>query len=696
MKKYTPGFYKLPESINKLRETALERQMQPPKNYNYTTIDAKTWAAHTEGEGWLIWRARWASERMKNMPLETLPGELIVGRPAHLEPSEQELEQTRQTLSTMPPISGGDQGHFHPDYQKLFTLGVRGIITEIQQKRTQTADPDKITFYNACEIAMNGFTQYCLNAAESAQQAGNKEAAEVCRSIAVNPPTTFREAIQLMYLTIVALTFGEDHYLTNPGRMDQTLYPHYKNDLEAGRITPEEALDLISSLYIQMNMIVQAGLAISVLVGGRDERGKDVTNQLTYLCLEARLATRLVYPTVGICWHEGTPEALTEYGCLAIATGIGDPAYFNDQLIAEGLRDHGVSIPDSYNYMNSTCVEIKVAAACNIWVASPYYNLPKNLLETLAEEPSTFDELNQKAKQNIAAKIKKEAEELDRAWKGRYHTGCFPFASCLTKDCIERGLDFDRGGPRYHWVENSMVGLANLADSLIAIKKLVYENKEITLAELSEALQADYRGHEPLLRRIQATIPKYGTDTDEVDAIASEWADYLQTTTETNIIGGHRYVPGFFCWIMHEKLGSETGATPDGRRAGQAFSDGAGAAQGREKAGPTASVLSTTKWSHKRALGGLVQNMKFSKTSLKDQAGIMALKAIIETYLKRGGFEIQINTVDAQELRQAQKHPEKYADLVVRVAGYSDYFTHLNPGMQEEVIARTQHDTCCG
>ena len=264
-------------------------------------------------------------------------------------------------------------------------------------------------------------------------------------------------------------------------------------------------------------------------------------------------------------------------------------------------------------------------------------------------------------------------------------------ASCLIADCLGNGRDFDSGGACYNWVENSFVGLANLVDSLSAIRHFVYESAELTLDEFGEILVTDFAGQESFRRRIERELPKYGNAHDEADELAVEWAEFLADTTESHTVGLHRYVPGFFCWIIHEKFGSETGATPDGRPAGFPLADGAGAAQGRELNGPTASILSTTKWSHKRALGGLVHNLKLSGNLVNDQRGLSALRSLIETYMRRGGFEIQVNVVSTAELREAQVHPDRYADLLVRVAGYSDYFVHLTTNMQEEVIKRTEH-----
>jgi len=700
-----------PEIAN-LRDTALQLHRTGMHGIpTISLIDAQSWSEHTEDEDWLIWRARRTAARLKKMPIALSSGERIIGRPGFRPPTPEEakeIEGVQEILRTIPPYPGGDSGHFHPDFEKLFQLGVRGIREEIQSRMDVATAEEKRTFYKACDIAIQGLSEYIKRVADEcervADEAGEDEAkqwfelARICRYVSIEPPSTFHEAIELMYLAIIALWHGEDHGLTTPGRMDQTLRPFYEVDLAAGHITRDDALELISCLYIQLNMILGPGSAESVMVGGRDGNGEDVTNELTYLCLAARMATQLVYPTVGLAWHEGTPSELTDFSCRMLRTGIGDPAFFNDELISSGLRDHGVSEEDSYNYMNSTCVEIKVVGASNMWVTAPYFNCPQALLEVMnfaadgsIPEPDTFDELSTHVKERLAETVQGAAKGLDQVWHRRAETGCFPLASCLISDCLERGLDFDRGGARYNWVENSFVGLANLVDGLVAIDELVYDSKELSLPEFRNILQANYEGHEDLRQRIINRIPSYGNDNGKVDALAVEYAEFLEETTESNIVGLHPYVPGFFCWVVHESFGAGTGATPDGRLAGFPLADGAGAAQGRDKAGPTASVISTTKWNHKKVLGGLVHNVKFSKSALSTDSGLAGLRNLIETYLRRGGFEIQVNVVSADTLRDAQAHPENYADLLVRIAGYSDYFVHLNPNMQAEVIARTEH-----
>ena len=699
-------------AIAKLRDAAL--QWQHAGGGTLVTrplVDARAWAERPHGEDWLVWRARRTAARLRAMPIGLDPGERIVGRPELrpcTEAEEKRLAVAQPILDAIPPYPGGDAGHFHPDFHKLFRLGVRGIRDEIQSRYKRTRSRKKRTFYQACDRAIQGLTDYANRVADRCEQAAADgygddpaewaERARICRHVATEAPTTFHEALQLMFLASMALWFGEDHGLTSPGRMDQTLRPFYEADLAAGRLTRDEAVELIACLFIHLNRVLHAGSAVAVMVGGRDADGNDVTNELTYLCLAARLATRLIYPTVGLAWHEQTPPELIDFACRLLSTGLGDPAFFNDELISVGLRDHGVAEPDAYNYMNSTCVEIKVVGASNMWVTAPYFNCAQALLDVMGgvaggdlPEPGTFEELNRQVRDRLAGQVGEAAERLDDVWRRRADTGCFPLASCVISDCLERGQDFDRGGARYNWVENSFVGLANLVDGLVAINHLVYQSNELSLAKFHDILEADYQGHEPLRQRICNRLPTYGNDEDEPDILAVEWADFLSDATESNTVGTHRYVPGFFCWVMHERFGSQTGATPDGRKAGFPLADGAGPAQGRERCGPTASVLSTTKWSHRNALGGLVHNLRLAKELMGTKEGLVGLRAIIETYMRRGGFEIQVNVTSAADLRDAQQHPERHRDLLVRVAGYSDYFVHLNRNMQSEIIARTEH-----
>ena len=692
----------LPVGICSLRDECLAVHARPWVCLPELEIaDAVAWANRPTDEPWLTWRARRFAARMAMVPINVQVGECIVGklafRPATAD-DEANLAEARKVLETVPPFPGGDSGHFHPNYEKIFRVGVNGLLEEIDQRRAAKGSD---AFFDACRIAMESFRTYMTRVADACDIAADDDAdlanmAAMCRALRHSPPQTFHEACQLMHLVLVASQV-EGHYLTNYGRMDQTLRPLYEADLAAGRCTPQRALELVSMLYVQLNRLVPPTLADAVIVGGLTGEGRDVTNDLTYICLAARLATRLCYPTVGLAWHEQTPDELMEFAVNMLGTGIGDPAFFNGPVISSGLRDHGVSMPDSHNFMNSTCVEIKTVGNSNVWVACRYFNLPGTLLEVMAGEADgttapaeNIEELSGRIRSLLTREIGITADQLTEVWAARPIHGGFPFASCIIDDCLARGLDYDSGGCRYNWAEVSFVGLANLTDAIIAIADLVYTRRELTLAEFYHICEADFAGHEPLRQRIMNRLPKYGSDDVAADALAAEWARFIMDATEARMAGPHRLVPGFFCWVMHGRLGAETLATPDGRHAGTALADGAGPAQGRDTAGPTASVRATTTWPHKQALGGIAHNLKFAPALFSDQAGRRGVRHVIETYLRRGGFELQINVVGTETLRAAQAAPENYRDLIVRVAGYSDYFTALTPSLQDEIIRRTE------
>ena len=279
----------------------------------------------SEGEDWLTWRARRAAERLAAIPVALSPGERLVGMPDLRAPTPEEtdeMERIQEVLKSIPPFPGGDAGHFHPDFEKLLRVGVRGIREEIRSRMEGSATCEQRTFFRACDAAIQGLSVYARRVADACDRAASadergatawRRLAAICRRVSTEAPASFHEAIELVFLTIIALWYGEDHGLTTPGRMDQTLRPFYEADLAAGRIAPGEALDLICCLYIQLNMILMPGSAVSVMVGGRDRDGNDATNGLTYLCLAARMATQLVYPTVGLAWHEGTPPELADF-----------------------------------------------------------------------------------------------------------------------------------------------------------------------------------------------------------------------------------------------------------------------------------------------------------------------------------------------------------------------------------------------
>ena len=524
--------------------------------------------------------------------------------------------------------------------------------------------------------------------------------AEICQRIAHQPPQTFREALQLLWLAVQGSQWGDRIGLVNPGRLDRILWPYYQADLAAGRLTREMALELIECLYLLLNEFIPDGLAISVMVGGREAAGQDVTNDLSYLCLEAVCRTNLIYPTVGICWHAGTPEALIDLGTELIVAGHKQPAFFNDEAIQRGLRLYGVPAEEACDYINSTCVEITPCGSSNVWVASPYFSTCKILLDEIesqaasVEPAASFDVFLAAYRQRLARHID-EAVQVNNADRlVRQKVGGKPLQSLFTRDCLDRGRDIDDGGARYNWVECSFVGLANLVDSLHVIREEVYAARRMDLAALSAVLKSNFEGHEKERQRWLRGHPKYGNDCTMVDSLMQTIMDFIAEECARQRIepDGSPFVPGAFCWIMHEQLGRECGATSDGRVAGFPFADGCGAAQGRELHGPTAAVLSVTSWNPDALIGGAAFNMRFNKNLFNTPDTLPKLKYLVLTFLRRGGFETQINVLDHNILKEAQKNPENYRDLIVRIGGYSDYFTRLSPQMQAEVILRTEYD----
>ena len=698
--------------ITLLRERALASR---PSFYGLTTLlraDAyKRWGHLATERNWPLWRARCVQHVLENVPMAVAPEERIVGRIPVLDHEpwmEQRVRQAEQVLSVLPPWPGGDRDHFAVDFEKVFSLGIGGLLAGISSYKGAARDADKRMFYESCEVAVGALGtlvgRFAAQAREAAHRAGEEErraeltvTENTLRNLISGPPRTFREALQLMLLTMLALNVGERHILNVPGRPDRTLHRFYAADVQGGRLTRQDALELICEFYIQMNNYTPRGLAQSVMVGGTDSADRDVTNELSYLFVEALKHVRLAYPTVGICWNEQTPEELVHLGCELIREGLGSPAFFNDRLIARGLQGYGVSPKDSHSYVNSTCVEITTIGNSNQWVASPYYNVCQSLLNVMRKARDgelaglhNTDELIELVTKELRVEVTGAAAELSKSWEARKKFGLMPLQSALTADCLARGLDIDREGARYNWVECSFVGLANLADSLAAIDKLCFEDRELSVGEFYDLLERDLEGCKGLRERILNSMPKYGNDDEKVDALAARLTSIFAELCRKTDVAGHPYVPGLFCWIMHDRLGAQTIATADGRLAGKPFADGAGPAQGRERRGPTAAVKSCTRWDHTPMIGGLVLNLKFSPKALERETGLRALADLIRTYMRLGGFEVQVNVVSSDVLEEARLRPDEHKDLLVRVAGYSDYFVNLTATMQDELVARTE------
>ena len=722
-----------PEALARLRDTAV--------------VDARSLRASEGEHAWAVRRGCLTRDRLAAMRFAIDELEFFVGRLREPQVTAAELETARAELSDVRLDYPGQTGHCELDLDPLMQMGIDGLVQVVRDLGSAPGDAPSGRLYRTgsvgaasrgegppnaapasgdvagvvetarCAVslgsayrsfllALEGLSAMIEAAAETvavaidgaspARQVELRELSAACQHVAHGAPRSFLEAIQLLWFVLIGVMNADRAWLVVPGHLDRTLRSFYNADVARGALTRGRALALIEQLYIFINAYIPDGLAMSVMVGGRDAEGADVTHELSYLCLEALRRTKMIYPTVGVCRHEGTPETLVDLTVELMGQGYATPAFFGDATIQKGLSALGVPGDEACRYINSTCVEITPSGASNVWVASPYYNTCGLLLDEIAQQavapPSTFEDFVAAYRQRLAAAIAEGVAEQNRYRLERQQGMRRPLQSVFTRDCIARGRDIEAGGARYNWVECSFIGLANLADALFVIREEVFSQRRLTLGQLKAILDADFEGLEATRQRFLNGYPKYGQGDAEVDGLLAETIGFVTETCANFTVAPDEspYVPGAFAWVMHEQLGRQTGATPDGRRAGFPFADGCGPAQGRESCGPTAAVLSVTGWDHSRMIGGLAYNLKFNSSLFESRDGYTGLKALILTYLQRGGFEVQVNVVDAETLKAARTHPEAYRDLIVRIGGYADYFTRLSPEMQDELILRTE------
>jgi Pyruvate-formate lyase len=715
------------ERVIKLRDSALGEEVPGIRSPEGQLLWYRGWLEGENCSSNILRRAYTKAYMLRNSTPVIGTGELIVGKPNYrvLSADEyDELEQYENYAGRAMANLQGQGSHMAIDYEKLLKLGVNGIKNEICNYRKMlhpenSEDLKKEEFYKACVIALEGVAAYASKYSDFAREEADRckdekrkgellEISRILSNVPANPAASFREALQSIHFVTVCL-----EGLYTFGRPDRYLLPYYINDIKKGEITPEFAQELIDCLCILYNEYVPKGSAIGFMLGGKDSNGKDMTNELTYMFIESIGHTRLIFPAIGLCYNSGTPEDLLLKSMCLLGEGLSHPAIFNDEVIIKGLMQYGLPYGEACNYVHSTCVEITPVASSGVWVASPYHNLVQILLDILyiyslgdsgskteAMEPctiknyekfETYDDIVRACKDRLAEKIRQGVVEENLNQMGRCLYGGDPLVSCFVNDCLSRGMDIDEGGARYNWIMPSFVGLANLADSLMTIKKLVFDQKVISLQELATALENDFVGYESLRQFIINKVPRYGNDESEVDSIIGDISSWIiEEVKRYKTFHGGCFAPSLFCWIMHESFGSLTEASPDGRKRAFPLGDGSGPAQGREMKGPTASILSSTKWCHELFIGGIAVNMKFSRDYFSEE-NLQKIASLIKVFISRGGFELQINVVDKEVLLAARKNPGAYQDLIVRVGGYSDYFTHLSPAMQNEVILRTTH-----
>ncbi|MBK9099809.1 MAG: glycyl radical protein [bacterium] len=545
--------------------------------------------------------------------------------------------------------------------------------------------------------------------------------AGICNRIPENAPNTFWEALQyywFVHLGVITELNTWDSF--NPGRLDQHLYPFYKRDIESGLLDKEGAKILLQSFWVKFNnqpAPPKVGVTSKesntytdfclINVGGVNERGEDAVNELTYLILDVIEEMRLLQPSSMVQISRKNPDQLVRRALEIIKTGYGQPSLFNTDAIIQEMLRQGKSIIDARNGGASGCVETG-AFGKESYVLTGYFNLTKILEITLNNgiDPKTgkqigiqtgdpkafqnFEELIETYKKqiNFFADIKIKGNIIIERLYAEYLPA--PFMSLLIDDCIKKGMDYNNGGARYNTSYIQGVGIGTVTDSLTSIKYNVFEKKKVTMGEFLNALSKNFEGFDEIRNLLLNETPKYGNDNDYADDILKQIFEIFFSAIDgrPNTKGGHFRI-NLLPTTSHIYFGSVTGATPDGRLAGLPVSEGISPVQGADVNGPTAVLKSAAKIDHLRT-GGTLLNQKFSPQIFDGEESIHKIVSLIRSYFKMDGHHIQFNVVDAETLREAQKHPENYRDLIVRVAGYSDYFVDLTPELQEEIIKRTE------
>ncbi len=561
--------------------------------------------------------------------------------------------------------------------------------------------------------------------AASEQDAGRKEElneiAAICERVPAHPPETFHEALQyywFVHLGVITELNTWDSF--NPGRLDQHLYPFYRRDLEEDRLTREKARELLDAFWVKFNnhpAPPKVGVTdresstytdfCLINVGGVDENGRDAVNELSYLILDVVEEMRLLQPGSMVQISKKTPQRFLQRALRIVKTGFGQPSIFNTDAIIQELVRQGKTLADARNGGASGCVEAG-AFGKESYILTGYFNLVKVLEITLnngvdpmtGEQPGlrTDDAAAAKTFADLFAAFQKQLEHfinikikgnliIERLYARQLPS---PFLSLLIDDCIANGRDYHDGGARYNTSYIQGVGLGSITDTLSALKYHIFERGDITMQEMLQALQDNFEGHDELRRLLLEETPRYGNDDDFADELAQQVfeAFYQAVEERPNTKGGHFRI-NLLPTTCHIYFGSMVGATPDGREKGEPLSEGISPVQGADRNGPTAVLKSAAKIDHLRT-GGTLLNQKFTPQVLETEAGLEKLGHLIRSYFSMDGHHIQFNVVTAATLQEAQKHPGKYRDLIVRVAGYSDYFVDLEKELQNEIIRRTE------
>ena len=675
-------------------------------------------------------------------------------------------------------------GHINVDYAKVINSGLEGVILECREALSKlyigSGDYLKRKAFlesaiESCEAVITYAKRYSTLAKKEAdacrdatRRAELIRISETCAHVPAKPARSFYEACQAFWFIQQLLQCESSGHSISPGRFDQYMYPLFKKDIDSGKETLASAQEYLDCIWVKLNDLNKVrdaasaegfagyGLFQNLIVGGQNEDGVDVTNDLSYMCMEATVHVRLPQPSLSIRVWNKTPHDLLIKAAAVTREGLGVPAFYNDEVIIPSIMSRGLTLADARDYCIIGCVEPQKGARTDGWHDAAFFNMCRPLelvfsngydkgeligLQTGdVEKMSTFEEFFEayKAQQLYMIEMMVHA---DNAVDYAHSVRCpLPFQSCLCNDCIERGTSLQEGGAHYNFTGPQGFGIANMTDALLAMKTLVFEEKKVTMAEMKQALadnfgkglipkkalelttevarQLDANGisvNEEMIRAIYqnitnaesisaekkaryqeildmiASLPKYGNDIPEVDEFARQVGNTYTKPFEnfTNNRGG-MFQAGLYPVSANVPLGYQTGATPDGRLAFTPIADGVGPASGRDIKGPTATANSVARLDHGIASNGTLFNQKFHPSALSGMGGLEKFVAYLRGYFDQKGMHVQYNVVSKETLLDAQKNPDKYKTLVVRVAGYSALFTTLSRSLQDDIINRTE------
>ncbi len=649
----------------------------------------------------------------------------------------------------------GGIGHTSARYEKIYALGWKGLMTQIEQKMDQLdpcipEDIAKQEFYDAQLICLEGIMTYTRRYAELARKlAGTEEQprakellqmAENLEWTAENPPRTFWEALQLWWMLTMAITIEGNGHSIHWGRFDQHMYPFYKKDIADGAITNDFVQELIENAWIKISELTKVrdsgstkafgGVELggpSLTVGGLTPEGEDATNELSFMCVEALVHVRLNAPWMTSRWHANSPHEWWIKVTKAAKMGLGMPSFFNDEIIIPSMVNRGRTIEDSRDYGALGCVEPNSEGREYGWHDAAFFNLNK-VLELAMNNGKCIGCSKECPRYAVCAgagtqlglqtgsladftsfdQVKEAYEKQMRYWVDRLVMAensmdiahqtrkPLPYLSLLIDDCIDKGKDVTAGGARYNFIGPQGVGVANVADGLSAVKQLVFEQKACSGSDLLQALEHNWEGFEPLYALINSSkVHHYGNDDPYADELARYGAKvYCKLLERRPTAHGGEFQAGLYPVSANVPLGAITWASLDGRKAGEPVADGVSPVHNsrgsHDVSGPTALVKSVSTLDHGIASNGTLLNMKFSPSTISGEVGDENFIGMMKVYFQRKGMHNQINVISRDTLEDAIKNPEKYKGLIVRVAGYSAFFTELDPSVQQDILERTE------